>query len=120
MISIAYTVGMYSPGKAFVVYDIKRQVCRDDESATTKRRDAERCSKRGVSWRELRGTYLANSAIACDDALGSSVSCLTHGASLADAGRAHTLSDWVPGAAMMPLDSRRAMAYVVNSGRSST
>jgi len=52
---VTYTVGIYSPGKAFVVYEMSRQVCEELAAAFCYCPDAI--------------TYLANSSIACDYAL---------------------------------------------------
>lgn len=52
---MSYTVGIYSPGKALVVYEMSRQVC--DELAAALYQPSDLI------------TYLANSSIACDYAL---------------------------------------------------
>lgn len=52
---MSYTVGIYSPGKAFVVYEMSKQVCEELASGSYQPPDLI--------------TYLANSSITCDYAL---------------------------------------------------
>lgn len=58
---ITYTVGMYSPGKAFVVYEMRRHVFH-----LTRQRIALSCMDRA---QRNMVPYLADSTITCDDAL---------------------------------------------------
>lgn len=54
------TVGMYSPGKAFVVYEIRRQVCATEHTLVDQLRRMDR---------EMVATYLADGTVTGHDTL---------------------------------------------------
>jgi hypothetical protein len=98
---LSYTVGIYSPGKAFVVYDIRRHVCR-------------LCQHTTFPLRALKKQDLANSTIARHNTL-----CSQSLSSRSRLRVKQTLRDCVAGAAIFnPEDDSLALRQWIVVARS--